>query len=195
MKKYKIAYAQYNDEIILFKNIKGYLEMTEDSVVKINKDMLIEQVELIAATITDTMPKRYLNLKKTYINQTETLDDTLDIVLCSGSLVVIFFILILIFKKKLVSIIKLRIDDTKQKSLRSHNIEYIEDSEDGRKKRKSMKRKSVKRKSVKRKSVKRKSVKRKSVKRKSVKRKSVKRKSVKRKSVKRKSVKRKSVNI
>jgi hypothetical protein len=23
MKKYKIAYAQYNDEIILFKNIKG----------------------------------------------------------------------------------------------------------------------------------------------------------------------------
>jgi hypothetical protein len=147
----------------LLKDVKQYFTITEDKAVKFNRNMVLREVESLATIITETLPERYLNLEKSYISHEETLDDTIDICLVSGILVIVFFIFMSMLKKNLVSKIKLRINNKRRESLSSsHNIEYIEDG----KKRKSLKKKSVKRKSVKRKSVKRKSVKRKSVKRK-----------------------------
>jgi len=136
------------DDTMFVKKLKEYITFTEDRAVKFNRIIVLEEVESLANIITESMPRRYLNLQKSYLSHTETLDDTIDIVLVSGLMVVIFFLLISMFKNKMVSKIKLRINKVKQERLTSsHTIEYIEDG----RKRKSFKRKSVKRKSVKRK--------------------------------------------
>ena len=147
------VYDETDETTTLLKDVKQYFTITEDKAVKFNRNMVLREVESLATIITETLPERYLNLEKSYISHEETLDDTIDICLVSGILVIVFFIFMSMLKKNLVSAIKLRINNKRRESLSSsHNIEYIEDG----KKRKSLKRKSLKRKSVKRKSVKRK---------------------------------------
>ena len=142
------VYDETDETTTLLKDVKQYFTITEDKAVKFNRNMVLREVESLATIITETLPERYLNLKKSYISHEETLDDTIDICLVSGILVIVFFIFMSMLKKNLVSVIKLRINNKRRERLSSHNIEYIED---GRKKRKSAKRKSVKRKSAKRK--------------------------------------------